>query len=211
VTFEKQKALYDEHLREAREKGAEIVLGGEFTADRTALKPTIVVGPQVESTRIYNEETFGPVVAISTFRSVAEAVQKANHSAYGLTASIITKDISLGAQVARQLEVGTAIVNEVTYTAGLGETPGGGMKDSGFGRSHSAMGLLEFVNVKHIHLPRSSFLVFKSPWWFPYTDFQYATFRSFLEIYRRGWFDRLKGLANALWNLAQFIKKEKRL
>ncbi len=211
VTFEKQKSVYDEHLREAREKGAEIILGGEFSPDRTALRPTIVTGASIESTQIYNEETFGPVVAITTFRSVAEAVQKANQSAYGLTASIITKNISLGQQIARQLEVGTAIVNEVTYTAGLGETPWGGVKDSGFGRSHSAMGLHEFVNVKHIHLPRSSLFVFKSLWWFPYTDFQYATFRSLLELYRRSWFDKLRGLAHCLWNLVQFLKKEKRL
>ena len=211
VTMDRQKTVYREHLQDAREKGAEIILGGEFSPDQTALKPTIVTGDVIESTRIYNEETFGPVVAITTFRSVAEAVQKANQSPYGLTASIITRNISLGEQIARQLEVGTAMVNEVTYTAGLGETPWGGVKDSGFGRSHSALGLHEFVNVKHIHLPRSGLFVFKSPWWFPYTDFQFATFRSLLEVYRRSWFDRLRGLAHCIWNLAQFLKNERRL
>ena len=68
-----------------------------------------------------------------------------------------------------------------------------------------------WMPVKHIHLPRSGLFVFKSPWWFPYTDFQFATFRSLLEVYRRSWFDRLRGLAHCIWNLAQFLKNERRL
>ena len=211
VTFENQKKVYEKHLSDARAKGAAFVTGGEFSADRCALKPTLVTGTSIESTEIYNEETFGPVIAATTFKTIDEAIEKANRSRYGLLASIITKDLARAEQIAKRLEVGTVTINEVAYTAGLAETPWGGVKESGIGRSHSEAGLFEFVNSRHIHRPRSSALVFKSFWWFPYTPFQYATFRSMIEMYRRSWFGKLKALPHFLWNFVQFMKNEKRL
>jgi acyl-CoA reductase-like NAD-dependent aldehyde dehydrogenase len=211
TTFEKQKEVYDRHLKEAREKGAQFVTGGDFTEDRKALRPTVIAGQQVEGLEVYNEETFGPVVAVATYKSVAEAIQKANNNRYGLTASVITRDLRMGEEVARQLEAGTVAINEVAYTCGLGETPWGGLKDSGFGRTHSDLGLLEFVHMRHVHKPRSRLTVFKSLWWFPYTPFQYATLRTFFEMYRRHWIDRLRALPHLLWNVVQLLKNEKRL
>ncbi|MBI2712515.1 MAG: aldehyde dehydrogenase family protein [Bdellovibrio sp.] len=211
VTFEKQKQVYDRHLSEAKSKNATFVTGGEFTSDRRFLKPTIVTGSEIETLAVYNEETFGPVVAVTTFKTIAEAVQKANESPYGLLASVITRNIRMGEEVAKQLAVGTVTINEVVYTAGLGETPWGGVKDSGIGRSHSDVGLYEFVNTRHIHRPRSQLSVFKSFWWFPYTDLQYKTFRLFLELYRRNWLDKLKALPHFLTTFIQFIKGDPRI
>jgi succinate-semialdehyde dehydrogenase/glutarate-semialdehyde dehydrogenase len=151
------------------------------------------------------------VVAVTTFQTVDEAVRKANASRYGLLASVITGNQHLGEEIARRLEVGTVTVNEVTYTAGLGETPWGGVKESGFGRSHSDIGLYEFVNVRHIHKPRSRLFVFKSWWWFPYTSFQYAMFRQMLNLYRRSWLEKARAFPHFLWNFVQMIKHEKRL
>ncbi len=211
ITLEKQKSIYSQQMEEAKAKGATFEIGGEFSSDRRYLAPTLVSGQEIEETSIYQEETFGPVAAITTFKSVAEAIEKANHNRYGLLASIITKNIPLAEDMARQLEVGTVTINEVVYTAGLGETPWGGVKDSGFGRTHSEAGLYEFVNVRHIHKPRSSWLYFKSPWWFPYTTFQYITFRLLLNLYRRSWVEKIKIFPHFLWNFIQFIKLEKRL
>jgi len=213
ITFEKQKDIYARHIAQAKARGATFVSGGEFTDDtsRRFLRPTIVTGPDIESLDIYNEETFGPVVAVSTFKTVDEAVRKANASRYGLLASVITRNQALGEEVARRLEVGTVTINEVTYTAGLGETPWGGVKESGFGRSHADMGLLEFVNVRHIHKPRARILVFKSLWWFPYTSHQYAMFRQMLNLYRRSWIAKLRAFPHFLWNFVQMVKNEKRL
>ncbi len=211
IAFEKQKTVYERHLSAAREKGATFVAGGDFSPDRTFLKPTLVTGPGIESLDVYTEETFGPIIALTTFKSVHEAIEKTNHSRYGLLASIITRDLAQGDWIARQLEVGTVTINEVTYTAGLSETPWGGVKESGFGRKHSAEGLYEFVNVRHIHKPRFRFTVFKSLWWFPYTEYQYATFRKFFELYRVHWIDKLRALPLFLWNFVRFIKREKRI
>ncbi len=211
ITFPKQAAIYESHLNEAHAAGAHFSLGGGLSPDRRYMPPAIVSGPNIEKLEIYNEETFGPVLAVTTFKSVTEAVEKANRSKYGLLASVITRNISLGEQIARQLEVGTVTINEVAYTGGLAETPWGGVKESGFGRVRSDMGIFEFVNVRHIHKPRSRLFVFKSWWWFPYTPFQYETFKQALQLYRRSWFDRIRAFPHFLWNLAQFLKKEKRL
>ncbi len=211
ITFDKQKDLYESQIKQARERGAEFVCGGEFSADRRFLAPTVVSGANIEDLDIYNEETFGPVVAVTTFRTVDEAVEKANRSKYGLLASVITKNIRLGEKIAKRLEVGTVTINEVVYTAGLPETPWGGVKDTGFGRKHSARGIHEFVNIRHIHKPLSSLFVFKSFWWFPYTPFQYATFRQFVEFYRRNPIAKLRAFPAWTWNLIQFLKREPRI
>lgn len=211
ITFEKQKAVYSKHLEEARAKNAQFVTGGDFTGDKKYLNPTVVAGPSVETLQVYTEESFGPIVAVTTFKSVDEAISKANQSRYGLLASVITQDLNLAKEIASQLEVGTVTINEVLYTAGLGETPWGGVKESGFGRTHSDIGLYEFVNLRHIHAPRSRFLIFKSPWWFPYTSYQYTAFRFFLELYRRHWADKLRALPHCLWNFVKFLKTEKRI
>lgn len=211
ITFEKQKDLYESQIKEAKSKGAHFICGGEFSADRRFLRPTIVTGANIEDLEIYNEETFGPVVAITTFKTVDEAVEKANHSKYGLLASVITKNIPLAEEIAKRLECGTVTINEVVYTAGLPETPWGGMKDTGFGKKHSAQGLYEFVNVKHIHKPIHGALTFKSPWWFPYTPHQRAVFKHLFELYRKNWFKKLAAIPGLLWNLIAFYKNEPRI
>src|SRR5690606_11860976 len=77
ITYEKQKAIYDEQLKEAKSKGAKFLTGGSFSKGRRFLRPTVVAGDQIESLKVYREETFGPVVSMTRFKSLAEAVQKA--------------------------------------------------------------------------------------------------------------------------------------
>ena len=173
--------------------------------------PTLVGGAGIEKTKIYNEETFGPVIAITTYHSIQEAIQKANNSPYGLLASIITSNVSLGEEIARELQVGSVMINEVLFSAGLPETPWGGVKDSGFGRKHSLQGLYEFVNVRHINQPRFGFLTFKSWWWFPYTNNQQEFFRAWIRMYQGGILEKLSNLPHFLWCLIRFLKNDQRL
>ena len=210
-TMDKQKLVYEEQLQEARDKGLTFYSGGILTQDRTRMLPTLVGGVGIEQSKIYNEETFGPVIALTTFKTVQEAVQKANDSPYGLLASVITGNVSLGEEIAREIQVGTVLVNEVVFSAGLPETPWGGMKDSGFGRKHSEMGLYEFVHITHINSPRFRFLTFKSFWWFPYTDGQKAFFRSWIEMYRGSLFERISHFPIFLFNAVKFLKHDRRL
>lgn len=70
--------------------------------------------------------------------------------------------------LAERIEAGTVMVNEVVYTQGIAQTPWGSVKDSGYGRTHGRMGLLEMVTPQHIHVNRLSFL--PDLWWFRYSN-----------------------------------------
>jgi delta 1-pyrroline-5-carboxylate dehydrogenase len=117
---------------------------------------------------IMRDETFGPVLPVMTFSTDDEAVKLANDSVYGLTASVWTKNIARGRRIAERIEAGTVMVNEVVYTHGIAQTPWGGVKDSGYGRTHGRAGLLELVTPQHIHINRISFL--PDLWWFRYNQ-----------------------------------------
>ena len=210
-TMDKQKQVYEEHLQDAKARNLEFFAGGIMSADRTRMFPTLVGGPGIEEAKIYNEETFGPVIAVTTFRSVKEAIEKANRSPYGLLASVITTNMSLAEEIARELQVGSVMINEVLFSAGLPETPWGGMKDSGFGRTHSEIGLMECIQYKHINRPRFGFLTFKSWWWYPYTDYQAQFFKAWGGLYRGGIFERLMNFPHFLWTMLKFMKNEPRL
>ena len=133
---------------------------------------------------VMREETFGPVLPIMTFQTDDEAVRLANDSIYGLTASVWTKDISRGRRLAEQLEAGTVMVNEVVYTHALAQTPWGGVKQSGFGRTHGRLGLLELVSARHIHINRISFV--PDLWWFRYSPLAAELFRGLARRFTTG-------------------------
>jgi succinate-semialdehyde dehydrogenase/glutarate-semialdehyde dehydrogenase len=115
---------------------------------------------------VMREETFGPILPVMTFKTEDEALSLANDSPYGLTASVWTRNIARGRRIAERIEAGTVMVNEVVYTHGIAQTPWGGVKDSGYGRTHGRMGLLELVTPQHVHVNRISFL--PDLWWFRY-------------------------------------------
>ena len=117
---------------------------------------------------IMRDETFGPVLPVMTFTDRRRGgASSANDSVFGLTASVWTKNIAKGRRLAERIEAGTVMVNEVVYTHGIAQTPWGGIKDSGYGRTHGRMGLLELVHPQHIHVNRVSFL--PDLWWFRYS------------------------------------------
>ncbi len=211
ITMEKQRLVYESQIQDAERRGLKFETGGKFSSDRRFLEPTLVVGNDIENSTIYQEETFGPVIALSTFSTDAEAIQKSNHSAYGLLGSVFSRDLKRAEKIALALEVGTVTINEVVYTAGLPETPWGGRKESGYGKKHSAHGLFEFVHTKHIHEPRWSGLQFKSLWWYPYTPLQARFFDSLFGLYQRDYLAKLASLPTILRNLITFISKEPRI
>ncbi len=168
MSNERQLQIVADHVEEARQRGAEILTGGQRGPDARGLfyQPTVLINVN-HSMTIMRDETFGPVLPVMTFKTEDEAVKLANDSIFGLTASVWTKDIARGRRLAERIEAGTVMVNEVVYTHGLAQTPWGGVKDSGYGRTHGRLGLLELVHAQHIHVNRISFL--PDLWWFHYS------------------------------------------
>ena len=107
-------------LRDAKDKGAGFLVGGPEFVGRTSLKPTIVTGVTPQA-RIWDEETFGPSATLYVVEDDAEAVARANDSAYGLNAAVHTKDWERGLRVARKLEYGQVHINSMTV-GGTGES-----------------------------------------------------------------------------------------
>jgi succinate-semialdehyde dehydrogenase/glutarate-semialdehyde dehydrogenase len=133
---------------------------------------------------VMREETFGPVLPLMTFRDESEALALANDSRFGLTASIWTRDLRRGRRVASRIEAGTVMVNEVLYTHGIAQTPWGGVKQSGLGRTHGRLGLLELVAPHHVHVNRLT--LFQDVWWFNYTPNAATLFRSLARRFATG-------------------------
>lgn len=167
MSNERQLQIVVDHVDDARERGAQVLTGGQRLEISAGLfyEPTVLTNVD-HSMQIMRDETFGPVLPIMTFKSEAEAIKLANDSIYGLTASVWTKNIARGKRIAEQIDAGTVMVNEVVYTHGIAQTPWGGVKESGYGRTHGRMGLLELVQPRHIHVNRVFFL--PDLWWFGY-------------------------------------------
>jgi succinate-semialdehyde dehydrogenase/glutarate-semialdehyde dehydrogenase len=96
----------------------------------------------------FDEETFGPVAAVTRARDTGHALELANRSRFGLGASIWTGDVAHGQELAARLEAGAVFVNELVKSDP--RVPFGGVKCSGYGRELAAFGLREFMNVKTV-------------------------------------------------------------
>jgi acyl-CoA reductase-like NAD-dependent aldehyde dehydrogenase len=163
-----------EHVRrmidlvdDAVSRGASVVCGGSARPELgpNFFEPTVIVGVD-SSMRLFQEETFGPILAIQVVRDTKQAITLANDSPFALAASIWTKDKSRGMALAEELRAGAVMVNDAISYFGIAEAPHGGCGASGWGRTHGQDGLLEMVQMKYIDvdgLPRS-----EKPWWYRY-------------------------------------------
>jgi len=142
-------------------------------------EPTVITNVN-HSMKIMQEETFGPVLPIMIVDSVEEAIKLANETHYGLTASIWSTNAQQAQAIANKLQAGTVFINDGLYTHAVAALPWGGVKKSGLGRSHSHLGLLDLVHVKHISVDNALWL--PRIWWYPYHDSKLKAIRSGLEF-----------------------------
>lgn len=185
MSSESQLRTVERHVYEATARGAKALTGGERMADVNGpfFPPTVLTNVDHEMD-VMREETFGPVLPIMTFRTDDEAVKLANDSDYGLTASVWTNDLSRGKRIAEQIEAGTVMVNEALYAHAIAQGPWGGVKHSGFGRTHGRAGLFELVTAQHIHINRFPYV--PDVWWFNYTPRAGRLFRSLARRFASG-------------------------
>jgi acyl-CoA reductase-like NAD-dependent aldehyde dehydrogenase len=185
MSSERQLQIVEEHVEDAIKSGARALTGGHRKSELAGAfyEPTVLADVTQEML-VMREETFGPVLPIMTFKDEEEAVRLANDSVFGLTASVWTRDIARGRRLAERIEAGTVTVNEVLYTHGIAQTPWGGMKQSGLGRTHGRLGLLELVAPQHIHVNRITH--FRDLWWFGYTPRAAQLFRGLARRFATG-------------------------
>lgn len=137
-------------VEECIEKGAESIYTAEAMAGPGFFYPITVLKNIHPEMPAYDEEIFGPVIAILSAKDEEEAVRIANDSSYGLGAAVFTKNVSRGEKIARQLAAGTCCVNALVSSDP--RLPFGGIKSSGFGRELGAEGIHEFTNIKTINV-----------------------------------------------------------
>ena len=185
MSSERQIKIVEDHVEDFWASGAKIEIGGQRNPDLEGLfyEPTVITNAHNDM-RAMQEETFGPTLPIATFSTEEDAVRLANDSEFGLTASVWTRDKSRGERVARQIESGSVCVNEVLYTHGIGQTPWGGFKNSGRGRTHGREGLMELVQPQHIHVNHIALL--PDAWWMPYSSNAVTTFREMARKFASG-------------------------
>lgn len=163
--FEGQADIVQRQVDAAIAAGARCMCGGERN-DNT-FTPTVLVDVD-HGMALMTEETFGPVIPIVVVDDETTAIQMANDCAYGLSASVWTKDKARGERVARQLESGSATINETSMIYGALELPFGGQKHSGLGRVNGADGLLNYAAAFPILTDR--FGAREEAVWHPYTE-----------------------------------------
>jgi acyl-CoA reductase-like NAD-dependent aldehyde dehydrogenase len=145
VIFPPQLDIVSDHVRDAVDKGAKVLTGGHAREEGGRFfEPTVLVDVD-HSMKCMTEETFGPTIPIMKVKDSEEAVRLANDSQYGLQASVWTRDLRKGEELARRIEAGVVCVNDaqINYTAL--ELPMGGWKESGVGARHASGGILKYT------------------------------------------------------------------
>jgi succinate-semialdehyde dehydrogenase/glutarate-semialdehyde dehydrogenase len=134
-------------VRASIDAGARCVLGGEIPDRKGFFYPPTLLVDVPENAAAFTQETFGPVAAVTPVKDAGHALALANHTAYGLAASIWTER-QRGEALAAQLEAGQVAVNGLVKTDP--RLPSGGIKSSGLGRELGPHGIREFVNVQQV-------------------------------------------------------------
>ena len=185
VTFPPQVDIIDSHVKDAVEKGAKILTGGHpRSGPGRFYEPTVLVDVD-HSMTCMKDETFGPTIPIMKISDPEEGVRLANDSEYGLQASVWTKDVRRGEELARQIHAGVVCVNDaqVNYTAL--NLPMGGWKESGLGTRHGANGIRKYTKIQSLLVTRRALK--REPFMFPYRAKRTMMLRRMFNVlYGRG-------------------------
>jgi succinate-semialdehyde dehydrogenase/glutarate-semialdehyde dehydrogenase len=167
IIFSKQTSVAETLIQDALERGAELRIGGRRAERRgDFFEPTVLANCN-EGMRVKREEIFGPVVPVMKVSDDAHALTVANSIPLGLNAYVFSETASRARDIASRLEVGSVVINDMLSDYGAPEAPFGGVKNSGYGRTHGDTALRAMCTQKHVSEAR-----FTPPVrpWFPYTE-----------------------------------------
>jgi acyl-CoA reductase-like NAD-dependent aldehyde dehydrogenase len=207
MTSERQVSVVKQHLEDALAKGAVIYARSpepESEGSSNSL-PAMVLTEVNHEMLIMQEETFGPLVGVMRVSNMDEAVALANDSHLGLTGSVWSRNSSQAETLARQIQAGVVTINDHLVSHGLAETPWGGVKQSGIGRSHGAIGFDEMTQpqvIVHDILPFAR----QNIWWHPHSAKIFQGLEGAMKyLYGKSIFQRAGGLYHLLKILPRYF------
>lgn len=197
MTTRRQLETVRLHVDDALKRGARIFASSSVPMEsKGQFLPCMVLTDVNHDMLVMKEETFGPVVGVMPYDTIEEAIQLANDSNLGLTASVWSKHHSKAKQIARKILAGAVMINDHLMSHGLAETPWGGFKESGIGRTHGEIGFAEMTRPQVVIddiLPFAR----RNFWWHPFEAKQLDGIKGIIDLhYGKGWFQRLLGFKN---------------
>jgi len=162
-----------------KSEGAKVLAGGDKLEKGYGFAPT-VMSIESDDTPLMRDETFGPVLPIRIVASVDEAVERANDSKYGLTASVWTKNIERGRAVAARLRAGVVTINNHAFTGALPQAPWSGYGETGYGITNSPLALDALTRPRFLLVDTSRGA--RELWWYPYTPALRTIASSFAKL-----------------------------
>jgi len=160
LVSETQRDRVLSHIADAVDKGATVLTGGKARPDLgpAFVEPTVLTGVTDEMIHA-RTETFGPVVSIYTYRTVDEAVERANDTDYGLNVSVWGSDLKAAEAVGRRIQSGGVNINDgLAASYASKATPSGGLKTSGVGARHGDAGMLKYTDVQNVAVLKKQML-----------------------------------------------------
>ena len=199
MTTESQMETVRRHIDDAVDQGATVFAQSEPPGDSQGnFLPAVLLTDVEHTMAVMKEETFGPVVAVMKVDDMETAVRLANDSDLGLTASVWSRNRRHATKLAHQLQAGAVTINDHLMSHGLPETPWGGFKLSGIGRTHGRIGFDEMTQPQVVVGDLLGGLP-KNLWWHPYSPELYDGIRGLLVgLEGRGIANRLAGLRDAM-------------
>lgn len=181
-------------LEDALSKGAHIYAQNSVPQElKGKFMPAMVITQVNHTMKLMQEETFGPLLAVMKVRNINEAVQLSNDANLGLTGSVWSKNRKKARTIARQVRAGAVTVNDHLMSHGLAETPWGGFRESGIGRTHGKLGFDEMTQPQVIVNDILPF-VRQNMWWQPYSPKIYRGILGIIRLmYRKGIIERISG------------------
>jgi len=151
VFWDRQMTIMENHVEDAKKRGAKILAGGHRNPDEKGLyyEATVMVDVQ-EDWPVMRDETFGPILPIVKVKDIDEAIAKANDSPYGLHGSVWTKDKEKAFAIAKRVETGSMAINDIHMMYGVAVAPFGGVKESGVGTVNGRYGLRGYAHAMPI-------------------------------------------------------------
>jgi acyl-CoA reductase-like NAD-dependent aldehyde dehydrogenase len=206
LTSADQKRKVEALVSDAMRKGARVV--AQTGPSSGLFHPLLILEDADGTMDAMCEEIFGPVIALQKVRNEEEAIESANDSRYGLSASVWSRSRRRARRVAGRLRAGSVTLNDHLMSHGMAETPWGGFGDSGIGRSHGELGFDEMTLPRVIvddWLHRAP----RNMWWYPHNRSVYEGLKGAIVALRgKGLFRRAAGLGRLVRTWMRSFRKD---